>query len=115
MDDIKKLTKKIINFRNKREWKQFHNPKDSSIALLSEASEVLDKFKWQNKEEMEVYVKSHKEEIGDELADVFYWVLLMSYDLKIDLIKAFNNKMKKNKKNYPVSKSKGRHAKYTNL
>jgi NTP pyrophosphatase (non-canonical NTP hydrolase) len=113
--DIEVLIKKVIKFRDARNWKQFHNPKDSAIALQSEATEVLEQFKWQNEKEMEEHVKTHKEDLGDELSDVLYWVLLMGYDFKIDLIKAFNRKMKKNEKNYPVVKSKGRHAKYTNL
>lgn len=115
MADIKTLIKKVVKFRDARDWKQFHNPKDSSIALQLEASEVLEQFRWQNKEEMEEYVKTHKKELGDELADVLFWVLLLSNDLKIDITKAFNSKMKQNNKKYPISKSKGRHTKYTEL
>ncbi len=55
--DVKTLTKKVIKFRDARDWKQFHNPKDSAIALVLEANEVLEQFRWQNKEEMEEYVK----------------------------------------------------------
>ena len=113
MSDIKALQEKIIKFRDQRDWKKFHNPKDSSIALSLEAAEVLEHFRWQNKEEMEEYIKTHKKEIGDELSDVLFWVLLMSHDLKIDVIKAFNKKMKENKTKYPIKKVKGRHNKYT--
>ena len=113
MSDIKKLTEIIVKFRDQRDWKQFHNPKDSAIALVLEANEVLEQFRWQNKEEMEEYVKNHKLELGEELADVMYWVFLMSHDLKIDLTKAFNKKMIKNGKNYPAKKVKGKHYKYT--
>lgn len=115
MADVKTLINKIIKFRDARDWKQFHNPKDSSIALQLEAAEVLEQFRWQTKEEMDEYVKTHKEELGDELADVLYWVFLLSHDLKIDITKAFNKKMIKNEKKYPVKKSKGRHTKYTDL
>ena len=113
MADLKSITSKVIKFRDARDWKQFHNPKDSSIALILEATEVLEQFRWQNEEEMKEYVKTHKKELGDELADVLYWVLLMAHDFKIDLVKAFNNKEKQNNRKYPVSKAKGKHLKYT--
>jgi NTP pyrophosphatase (non-canonical NTP hydrolase) len=115
MSDIQELISKIIKFRDARDWKQFHNPKDSAIALSLESSEVLEQFLWLTKEEMEAYVKKHKKELGDELSDVLFWVLLMSYDLKIDIVKAFNSKMRQNNKKYSVKKAKGRHTKYTQL
>lgn len=115
MSDIEKLTEKIKKFRDERDWKQFHNPKDSAIALLSEATEVLDLFKWQNSEELEMYVKEKGKEIGDELSDVLYWVLLMAHDLKIDLPKAFEKKLKENEKKYPIGKVKGKHTKYNKM
>jgi NTP pyrophosphatase (non-canonical NTP hydrolase) len=113
MSDIQDLINKIIKFRDVRDWKQFHNPKDSAMALSLEASEVLEQFLWLSKEEMEVYVKKHKKELGDELSDVLFWVLLMSFDLKIDITKAFNSKMRQNNKKYAVKKAKGKHLKYT--
>src|ERR1035437_8807026 len=112
MSDINKLIESIIKYRNARDWKQFHNPKDSSIALSLEASEVLQHFLWQSKEEMDEYIKKHKIEIADELSDVLYWTLLMSHDLNIDILKAFDKKMKENRKKYPVKKAKGKHLKY---
>ena len=113
MSDIKTLTEKIIQHRDKRDWKQFHNPKDLAISLSLEASEVLEHFQWKNNEEMEEHLRKHKEEIGDELADVLYWVLLMANDFGINIKKAFDNKMEKNEKKYPVEKAKGKHNKYT--
>lgn len=115
MSDLKHLTKDIVNFRNKRDWKQFHNPKDCAISLSLEASELLEHFQWKSKEEIENYIKTNKKEVGEEIADVLYWVLLMSHDLKIDIIKALENKMEKNKLKYPVEKSKGKHTKYNKL
>lgn len=115
MSDIKKITEKIKKFRDERDWKQFHNPKDSAIALLSEATEVLDLFKWRNSKELEMYAKEKKKEIGDELSDVLYWVLLMAHDLKIDLPKAFEKKLKENEKKYPIKKVKGKHTKYNKI
>ncbi|MDP3957727.1 MAG: nucleotide pyrophosphohydrolase [bacterium] len=115
MDDIKDLTKRILAFRNARDWKQFHNPKDVALSLVLEAAEVMEHFQWKNKEEIEQYVKKHKEEIGEELADVFNWVLLLSHDLGIDIAEAAKKKIKKNEKKYPMEKAKGKHTKYTKL
>ena len=112
---MKKLTEQVVKFRDTRNWKQFHNPKDLAISLCLEASEVLEHFQWKNIEEMEAHVKKNKKEVAKELADVLYWVLLMSNDLNIDLEKAFALKMKENNKKYPVKKSKGKHSKYTEL
>ncbi|MFA6522440.1 MAG: nucleotide pyrophosphohydrolase [Patescibacteria group bacterium] len=112
---MKKITKKIIAFRDARDWRQFHNPKDLSISLVLEAGEVMEHFQWKNPKEIEDYVKSDKEHIADELADVLYWVLLMSHDLKIDLLKAVEKKLKKNEEKYPIEKAKGKHTKYNKL
>lgn len=115
MSDIQKLTDLIIKFRDARDWKQFHNPKDTSLSLVLEATEVMEHFQWKNKEEMDEYVLTHKSEISEELADVMYWVLLMSHDLRIDIDKELRKKLEKNEKRYPVSKSKGKHTKYNKL
>lgn len=115
MQKIEDLTNRIIAFRDARDWKQFHNPKDCAISLALEAAEVLEHFQWKNKEEMEVYVKTNNEEISEELADVLYWVLLMSKDLNINVLEALDKKMKKNEDKYPVEKAKGKHTKYTEL
>ncbi len=115
MDRITLLTKKIIEFRNKRDWKQFHNPKDVAISLSLEASEVLEHFQWKSKEESKEYIINHKKDIGEELADVFYWILLISNDLNINIYKALDNKIKKNEKRYPIEKAKGNAKKYTEI
>lgn len=115
MQKIEDLTNRILAFRDARDWKQFHNPKDCAISLALEAAEVLEHFQWKSKEEMDVYVKTNKAEISEELADVLYWVLLMSKDLDIDVLDALDKKMKKNEDKYPVEKAKGKHTKYTEL
>ncbi len=112
---MKKLTELIVKFRDARDWKQFHNPKDCAISLSLEAAEVLEHFQWKTLEEVEKYIKTNKKEIGDELSDVLYWVLMMSHDLNIDIEKAFLSKLKQSAKKYPIKKSKGKHLKYTEL
>jgi len=115
MSDLQGLQEKIAQFVADRDWSQFHNPKDLAISLNLEASEVLEHFQWKSDHEMIDYVKTHKEEIGDELADVLYWVLLMANNMSIDVIAASERKLLKNAKKYPVEKSKGNHKKYTEL
>jgi NTP pyrophosphatase (non-canonical NTP hydrolase) len=115
MKNINDLTKRIITFRDARDWKQFHNPKDVALSLVLEAAEVMEHFQWKSKEEIEKYIKTNKAEIGEELADVLYWVLLMSHDLKIDILEALEKKILKNGDRYPVEKAKGRHTKYNKL
>jgi NTP pyrophosphatase (non-canonical NTP hydrolase) len=115
MKNLDTLTKKIVAFRNVRDWKQFHNPKDVALSLVLEATEVMEHFQWKNKEEMEKYVVLNKSDIGEELADVLYWVLLMSHDLNIDVLEALENKIKINEAKYPVLKAKGKHTKYNKL
>lgn len=115
MADIKELTKKLIAFRKERDWEKFHSPKDLAISLSLEAAEVLEHFQWKSEKEIEEYVKTHKDEIGEELADVFNWVILMSHDFGIDIGAASAKKISQNEAKYPVEKVKGRYTKYTNL
>jgi NTP pyrophosphatase (non-canonical NTP hydrolase) len=115
LDRIESLQKRIIDFRDKRDWKQFHNPKDIALSLVLEATEVLEHFQWKNGNEIQEHVLTHKEEIGEELADVLYWVLLMSHDLEIDITTALDNKLRKNEERYPIEKAKGKSTKYDKL
>ncbi len=115
MSDIEELTKRIIEFRDARDWKQFHNPKDVALSLMLEAGELAEHFQWKNEAEIKEYLQEHKPEVADELADVLYWVLLLSHDLDVDLKEALNKKLAKNEVKYPVEKAKGKHNKYNQL
>ena len=115
MSDIAKFQKMVVAFRDARDWKQFHNPKDMALSLVLEAAEVMGHFQWKTPEEVQAYLKEHKSEVAEELADVLHWIVLMSHDMNINLGKAFEAKMKKNEKKYPVKKSKGKHTKYDKL
>lgn len=115
MSDIQKLVNEILKFRDERDWKQFHKPKDLAISLMLEASEVLEHFQWKSDEEIRDYIKNSKAEIGEELADVLYWVLLMAHDLEIDINESFLKKLEKNREKYPIEKSWGKHSKYNKL
>jgi dCTP diphosphatase len=114
-NNLNELQDSVVKFRDEREWKQFHNPKDTSLSLVLEAAELMEHFQWKNAEEIEAYLKTNKSDVAEELSDVLYWVLLIAHDLNIDLPKAFKAKLKKNGEKYPVAKSKGKHTKYTKL
>lgn len=113
--EIRKLTEKILKFRKDRDWEQFHTPKDLAISLSLEANEVLEHFQWKNPKEIEKYIETNKDDIADEMGDVFNYLLLMAHDFKIDLVKAAADKIKKSALKYPVEKAKGRHTKYNKL
>jgi len=106
------LLEKIKNFINERDWKQFHDPKNLAISLNLESSEVLELFQWTKNNEIG---SSKADKIPDELADVYYWLLLLADYYQIDLDKALEDKLTKNKSKYPIDKSKGKPDKYTDL
>lgn len=114
-ENLTELQKRIVKFRDARDWKQFHNPKDLAISLLLEASEVLEHFQWKTPDEINKHLVSNKDDVGAELADVLYWVLLIANDLEINLSDAFDKKMAKNEEKYTIDKAKGNHKKYTEL
>ncbi len=112
MSDIKFLTNALIDFRNERNWEQFHNPKDLSLALSIEAAELNELFLWKNPEE----VKEIKpEKIRKELADVFTYALMLAEKYGFDVSEIVLDKMGKNAKKYPVEKSKNLVTKYTEM
>ncbi|MEI7512758.1 MAG: nucleotide pyrophosphohydrolase [Candidatus Uhrbacteria bacterium] len=115
MSEIHELAERIKDFRNARDWKQFHRPKDLALSLVLEATEVLELFQWKSETEALEVVDKKKEDLADELADVFYWVLLMGEDFGIDIKDALIKKLEKNEAKYPVEKAKGTSKKYTEL
>lgn len=115
MSLIKPLTDQIVAFRDERDWKQFHNAKDLALSLSLEAAEVLELYQWKTGSAIENVAADRKEDLSDELADVFYYTLLMAHDAGIDLESALRKKLKKNADKYPIEKSKGSSRKYTEL
>lgn len=106
---MKKAVEKLIAFRDERDWKQFHNPKDLAIAVQVESGELAAEFLWKDAEEGNI------EKIKDELADVISYCLLLADHYDFDVEKIVLDKIEKNKIKYPVDKSKGNAKKYTEL
>lgn len=108
-NSFKSLLSEILEFRDERDWKQFHNPKDLAIALSGEASELLQEFLWKASDEAEL------SRVREELADVFIYAILLADHYGIDIPDAINAKLDLNRERYPVEKSKGNAEKYTRL
>ncbi|WP_458413338.1 nucleotide pyrophosphohydrolase [Schinkia sp. CFF1] len=109
---MQEIQKKITQFRDDRDWSQFHNPKDLAISISLEANELLENFQWKNSEEA---VEKNIENIKDEIADVLIYSFLFADRLGIDIEEAILNKLEKNNRKYPISKSFGSNKKYTEL
>jgi len=114
-DRVEELKKKIIQFRDDRDWMQFHKPKDMAVSITIEAAELLEHFQWKNEGEVERKVREDRESIQDELADIYIYVLELSDNLGIDLVSAAEAKIAKNAAKYPVEKARGSAKKYTEL
>ena len=115
MKTLEDLQKLVVQFRDDRDWAQYHRPKDMAISLSLEAAELLEHFQWKEGADVDSHIRDAKQDIGDELSDVMYWVLLMAHDFGISIEDAFIKKLHKNAEKYPVDKSKGRSEKYSKL
>jgi dCTP diphosphatase len=115
MNTLDEMLKSVLNFRDEREWAQFHNPKDLALTLVLEASEVLEHMQWRSGKQLRAHLKKRHKEVAHELADVLHLLLLLAHDLKVDLPGAFEEKMKLNREKYPIHKARGSAKKYTEL
>ena len=116
MDDkttIQDLKKQVKKFCEDRDWDKYHNPKDLAIGIITEASELLEHFRFKSEEDIKQILKSNKQEVSEELADVLYFVLRLAQKHDIDLATALEKKLRKNELKYPISKSKGSNKKYS--
>jgi NTP pyrophosphatase (non-canonical NTP hydrolase) len=102
MNDCKEITRALLQFRDERNWAQFHNPKDLALALSIEAAELNELYLWKQGEEIgQVDIKRVREELADVLA--FAFLLAEKYDL--DIREIVLEKIGKNAGKYPVDKA----------
>ena len=104
--------RRVIQFRDDREWRQFHTPKDLAISLSLEAAELLEVFQWSG---TDLECRDRLGRIREELADVLSYCVLMADVCGLDLDEILNAKMDQNAAKYPVEKARGSAAKYTEL
>tara|TARA_B100000676_G_scaffold85340_1_gene85488 strand:- start:223 stop:573 length:351 start_codon:yes stop_codon:yes gene_type:complete len=115
MDSIRDLTTRINAFRDVRDWKQFHNPKDMAVSISIESAELLEQFQWKNAEECEAHLQENREAVADEMADVAIYLFELADLLQMDLGNEMLRKLDKNAAKYPVEKARGSSLKYNRL
>ncbi|RII28981.1 MAG: nucleotide pyrophosphohydrolase [Geobacter sp.] len=114
---IEEISLKVQKFCEERDWDQFHGPKDLAIGVITEASELLEHFRFLSEEQALDLLDNpqQKEDIEDELADVLFFLLRFSQRFNVDLAQALMRKIEKSEKKYPVDKAKGSNKKYNKL
>ena len=116
--NIQVLKDILKNFRDSRDWAQFHDPKNLAEAISIEAGELQELFLWKNKDAVIEQIKNDpkfKEHVGEELADVLIFCLNFANSTDLDVATIVKDKIEKADKKYPVEKSKGNSVKYTEL
>lgn len=106
------VMEKINQFRDERNWRQFHNEKDLALSITLEASELLELFQWKSAEDV---VESKRERLAEELADILIYSYMFADNLDFDINEIIEQKLVKNAEKYPVDKSKNNNSKYNEL
>ena len=105
----------IRAFREARDWKQFHGPKELAVAIAAEAGELLQHFVWQSPEQSEIRARERREAIAGEIADVGILLFELADNLGLDLAESMRAKLARNELRYPVDKARGSNKKYNEL
>jgi NTP pyrophosphatase (non-canonical NTP hydrolase) len=113
MKNLKDLMMRVVAFRDEREWKQFHTPKNMALSLMLEAAEVGELFQFKSDAETTQGLEQLRGDLGRELSDVLGWVLLLANDCGVDLEAAFESKMVENERKYPTEIVRGSNKKYS--
>jgi len=115
--DMDDLVKAVLAFRDARDWRQFHNPKDLAISVCLEAAELLESFQWKRPEEIAVFLADdeNRRRVGQEVADVLILLVSMADVLGINLVEAARAKLDENARKYPVERARGNAKKYDAL
>lgn len=116
-DTIQEMTEKVKAFCEARDWDQYHDPKELSIGLSTEANELLSIFRFKSKEQMQaIFDDSQKRaHVEEEVADVFFFLLRFAQMNNLDLEECLDQKLERNEEKYPVDKVKGKNLKYTEI
>ena len=109
------LTRRIVEFRDERDWKQYHSPRNLAASITIEAAELLECFQWSSDDTIAEDVARRHEEIEAEIADVLIYALLLAHDTGIDPAVAIERKLASNDAKYPAEKARGSREKYTEL
>jgi NTP pyrophosphatase (non-canonical NTP hydrolase) len=112
---IDDLTRQIVEFRDERDWKQFHSPRNLAASICIEAAELLELFQWSTDATLEDDLAARRGDLGRELADVLIYALLLAHDTGVDPIAAVEAKLTENDLKYPADAARGRREKYDRL
>src|SRR3954470_19042825 len=104
-DSIQQLTAEIRAFRDARDWRQFHTPKEMAVAIAAEAGELLQHFVWQSAAQSEQRAVQRRSELADEIADVGILLFEMADNLGLDLAAEMGAKLARNEARYPAEKA----------
>jgi dCTP diphosphatase len=113
MDDndttVEDLRRAVREFRDRREWEQFHTPKNLSMAIAIEAAELMERFLWLESEETRRQAADVRSaaRIAEELADVFIYALSFANSVELDVTTAVLDKLARNAEKYPEAEFKG--------
>ena len=109
MDQLQHLSNEIATFVEERKWEPFHQPKDLALSIVVECGELLELFQWRSGTEIEQLLHSHQylENVSDEVADVFIYLVALANRLGIDLAETALNILHKNADKYPVETYRG--------
>ena len=107
--DLSSAVEAAIAFRDERDWRQFHRPKDLAAGLAIEAAELQELFLWEERLTAEEIAQDGKrmERIAEELADVCLYAVTLAHDLDINLSDAMKQKIVRNAERYPADRSRG--------
>ncbi|NTU71890.1 MAG: nucleotide pyrophosphohydrolase [Coriobacteriia bacterium] len=112
---LEAITQQILEFRDERDWKQFHSPRNLAASISIEAAELLELFQWASDDAVPAVIESKQQELAEELADVLIYALLLAADTGVDVETAVTAKLGRNREKYPVDKARGVSTKYTEL
>lgn len=115
MSDLEDLAQRVWEFREARDWAQFHHPKELAAALSIEVSEIMEMFRFRSAQQVNELLQDdeYRQQLGAELADSLFLLLLLSRETGVDLRAAFERKLVLLEERYPVEESKGRNDKWT--
>jgi dCTP diphosphatase len=114
-DSLQDLARRLEQFANDRDWKQFHSPKNLSSALSVEAAELLENFQWLTEEQSRSLPTERRDAVRQEIADVLLYLIQLSTSLEIDPVEAAREKLILNEHKYPADKARGTSKKYDEL
>jgi NTP pyrophosphatase (non-canonical NTP hydrolase) len=114
-EDLNAIMKKIIRFRNERDWRKFHDPKNLSQAIGIEAAELQEIFLWKPNDQSKKLSPTELKSVTEEVADIFIYLIYFCYEFNIDLFKAVEKKIELNSEKHPFDKVKRIRSKYKKL